>query len=339
MNHDDILPVVLFPKSVGALEADGVRNISAKIMAGHCIVARNLDRDVLVFDASARAGATALQLCENSASRSASPILDVNVADVELAGVALASSFVVAGALSDGEDARGVVELEVGHSDIRGVTETSAASVWWVATADTGPGLEVCSVSHAVVARYVANLDVLNYFEIAVVLADAAHGESKAGVPVLVLDEDVGAVGFDGDVVVTAVHNPIPKCDVVGVDDIGAVSVQRREVKAHFLLGVRAVHIYVLQQNILGMDDGHGPHLTLHKASPLDDAVLHSLEGDLMRAAGVVVGAVDEVVPDLAITVELSYPVARPMDVLATKDPSSGLVLEANGQRVVQPVL
>jgi hypothetical protein len=145
--NDIALPVVLFPKSVSALEADLVGHVAAQIVAGHCVVARDLNGDILVLDASAGTGTAALELSENSTGGSAGPIRYGNVADVELARVALASGFVVAGALCDGEDTRGVVELEVGHGDVCGVAKTSATSVRWVATADTGPGLEVCSVS------------------------------------------------------------------------------------------------------------------------------------------------------------------------------------------------
>lgn len=55
------------------------------------------------------------------------------------------------------------------------------------------------------------------------VLADAAHGESQPGVPVLVLDEDVGAVSLQRDVVVTGVDDAVSEGDVVGVDDVRAV--------------------------------------------------------------------------------------------------------------------
>jgi len=333
-----VLPVVLFPKPVSTLKADRVRDVATQVVICHRVVARDLNRDVLVLDASAWASTTALKLGKDRTGGSADPIRDCDVADVELARVALAGGFVVAGALSDGEDARGVVELEVRHGDICSVTETSAASIWWVATADTGPGLEVSCVSHTIVNCDIADGDVLNPLEFAIVLPNAAHRKTEAGVPVLVLDENVGAVGFGRDVIVAAVNHPVAEGDVVGVDNIGAIGIQRGEVESNLLLRIRAVHIHVLQQDIFGMNDSHGPHLTLHEAGSLDNAVLHALERDLMRTARVVVGAVDKIIPDLAISVERTDIMARPMDVLTTEDPSGGLVLEANGQRVVEPV-
>ena len=87
------------------------------------------------------------------------------------------------------------------------------------------------------------------------------------------------------------------------------------------------------------MNDGHSPHLALYKSCLLDDAVLHALEGDLMRSPGIVVGAINEIVPDLAVAIECAVPEAIPMNVLTAKDPSSGLVLETDRQRVVEPVV
>lgn len=87
------------------------------------------------------------------------------------------------------------------------------------------------------------------------------------------------------------------------------------------------------------MDDRHGPHLTLYKSCFLDNAVLHALERDLMRPPGIVVGSIDKIVPDLAVAIECAVPEAIPMDILAAKYPSSGLVLETDRQRVVEPVV
>jgi hypothetical protein len=48
---------------------------------------------------------------------------------------------------------------------------------------------------------------------------------------------------------------------------------------------------------------------------------------------------IDKVVPNLTIAVERAIAKAIPVDVLATKDPSSGLILKAYRQRIVKPVV
>lgn len=59
------------------------------------------------------------------------------------------------------------------------------------------------------------------------VLADAAYGESKTGVEIAVLDQDVGAVRLERDAVVAVVDYPVPECDVVDVDCIGTVGLAK----------------------------------------------------------------------------------------------------------------
>lgn len=308
-------------------------------MVGHRVVAWDLNGDVIEFDTSAWAGTAALKLTKDSTGRSTSPVGYGDVVDVELAGVAFARSLVVACALSDCKDTGGVVELEVGHSNVSCIAETSSASVRWITAADTSPCLEVGCVAHAIVDGDIANSDVLDVFEFSVVLTDAAHSKTKTGVPILVLDEDVGAVGLCGDIIIAAIDYPVAEGDIVRVDDIGAISVERREVEANLLLCICAVDIHVFEYDVLRVNDGHSPHLALYKSCLLDDAVLHALKRDLMRPPGIVVGAINEIVPDLAVAIECAVPEAIPMNVLAAEDPSSGLVLETDRQRVVEPVV
>jgi hypothetical protein len=79
--------------------------------------------------------------------------------------------------------------------------------------------------------------------------------------------------------------------------------------------------------------------LALDEASFLDDTVLHAFEGYLMGTSDIVVGSIDKVVPNLAIAVQRAIAKAIPVNVLATKYPSSGLILKSDGQRVVKPVV
>lgn len=58
-----------------------------------------------------------------------------------------------------------------------------------------------------------------------------------------------------------------------------------------------------------------------------------------MRSTGVIVCAIDEVVPDLAIPIQRTGAKPFPRNILAAEVPSTGLVLVPDGQRVVQPVL
>ena len=308
-------------------------------MVGHCVVAWDLNGDIFELDASAWASTAALKLTKDSTGGGASPVGDSNVMDVKLAGVAFAGSLVIACALSDRKDTGGVVELEVGHSNVGCIAETSSTTVRWIAAAYTSPCFEISCVAHAIVDGDIANSDVLDVFKFAIVLTDAAHSEAKTSVPVLVLDEDVGTVGLCRDVVIAAINYPVAEGDIVRVNDIGTISVERREVEANLLLCVCAVDIHVFEQDILRVNDSHGPHLALHESCFLDDTVLHALKRDLMRSPREIIFAINFVVPNLSIAIECAIPEAVPMDVLAAKYPSSGLVLETDWQRVVEPVV
>lgn len=101
----------------------------------------------------------------------------------------------------------------------------------------------------------------------------------------MVLNENVGGVGFEGEVVIAGCDDPIAGCDVVRKHYIGTISVERREVEANVLRGISAVDVDVLKQDVLGVDDSHRPHLALHKAGLLDNTVRQAFESDLMRSA------------------------------------------------------
>ncbi|KAJ8127842.1 hypothetical protein O1611_g5796 [Lasiodiplodia mahajangana] len=307
-------------------------------MAGHGVVARDISGHIIVLDAGARACTTALKRTKHGASRSTRPVLEGDIADVKLAGVTLTTSTIVASALGYGEDTRGVDKLEIGQGDVSGVSKASPATVRGVATGNTSPGLEVGSVSHAIVNSHVTNSHVLNRFVSTIVLTDTSQGKPEASVPILVLYENVGAVCLCGDVVVATVDGPVTEGDIVRVDNISSVGVERGEVESDFPLGISAVDVYVLEQNILRVDDGHCPHLGLDKTRLLNDAIFHARVRDLVRATGVVVGTIDEVIPNLAVAIQSTIAKTSPVDVLTAKNPSSGLVLVTDRQRVIEPV-
>lgn len=90
------------------------------------------------------------------------------------------------------------------------------------------------------------------------------------------------------------------------------------------------------------MNRGSGsdlPHLTLQKIESLDNRVGRIPHRDLVRATRIVGRAVDEIIPDLAITIEGAISMPIPMEVVAPELPGSGLVLIAHRQRVVEPVV
>jgi hypothetical protein len=81
------------------------------------------------------------------------------------------------------------------------------------------------------------------------------------------------------------------------------------------------------------------PHLTLNKPQALDNRVSHTSIGNRVWASGVVVRAIDEVIPHLAVPIQGSLPVTIPCDALSTEQPGTALVLVAHRKGVVEPVL
>lgn len=81
------------------------------------------------------------------------------------------------------------------------------------------------------------------------------------------------------------------------------------------------------------------PHLTLNKSQLLNNSVSHTSKGDRVWATGIVVGAVDVVIPHLAIAIKSPVPVSIPGNPLSTEQPGTALVLVAHREGVVEPVL
>lgn len=81
------------------------------------------------------------------------------------------------------------------------------------------------------------------------------------------------------------------------------------------------------------------PHLTLDESQLLNDSVSHTSKGDRVWPSRVVVGAVDVVIPHLSVAIQSSNAMAIPPDALSTEQPGAALVLVANGEGVVEPVL
>jgi hypothetical protein len=143
--------------------------------------------------------------------------------------------------------------------------------------------LDISAISHIVRAD-VASGDILDGFEDIVVLTDATNGNSEASVEVTVFDQDVGTVGFHGNRVISVGHIPTTESDVVCIDYVRAVGIERTEFKPYRLVA-SAVYIYIFEKNVLTVDHGHSPHLGVDESGTQKVAVFRSSDGDLMRSA------------------------------------------------------
>lgn len=161
-------PRVLLPWQTSTVEASRINNIITQVIRR----ARAIDRvnDINLIDHDARAGArgAALDVAHNITGGSAGPVEQAQVADVELARVAAARRRVVAGALSDGEYARRVLEVEVLESDVGGVAQAAAAAVGRVAGCVARPRLDVGAIAHVLVDGDVADRHVLDGLKLSV---------------------------------------------------------------------------------------------------------------------------------------------------------------------------
>lgn len=70
----------------------------------------------------------------------------------------------------------------------------------------------------------VATGHILDRFELAIHLTNAPKGDSGSPVELAVFDQNVGRVCLWRDCVVAVVYNPPAEGDVVGVDNVSAIS-------------------------------------------------------------------------------------------------------------------
>ncbi|CCF37278.1 hypothetical protein CH063_08652, partial [Colletotrichum higginsianum] len=184
-----------------------------------------------------------------------------------------------------------------------------------------------------VVQRHVPREDVLDVLELAGELPDGPHGDAGAAEELAVVDADVARVGLDGDRVVPVRHDPPPEGDVVRVHRVRAVRVERVVLR-----GGCAVHVHVLEHEVLRVHDVHRPHLALDEPEPPDDRVREAPEVDVHRPPGHVGSPLVQVVPHLTVAVQSPDPVAFPHHAVAAKVPDRALVLEPHGHRHGEPV-
>ena len=116
----------------------------------------------------------------------------------------------------------------------------------------------------------------------------------------------------------------------------------KREVRTagYYVAGV--VDKDILPCAMVAVDDGHGPHLTAQEVQAFDHRIGEAIEGDSVRAAGVI-GCVfllfDPLVPVIAVSVEGTDTMAIDTDVIPAEHKRCGLVLVAIRNRCVKPVL
>lgn len=179
--------------------------------------------------------------------------------------------------------------------------------------------------------------DIFNNFNLARILSDATHGESLTVVKSAIGNINICGILFHADAIVAVVDCPAEKCDVVGVHGIDAVGVDVG-AKIAIAVGAGGVDVNVLEENLFGAGDCHGPHLGLEEVEAFDDGVFGVGDEDGMRSAVEVAFAFVVVVPDLAVAVQSSMSVAVEVEVLAAEMPGCGLVLEADGHGVCEPI-
>lgn len=69
------------------------------------------------------------------------------------------------------------------------------------------------------------------------------------------------------------------------------------------------------------------PHLTLQKPNPLEHAITGPCDRDLVRPTWIVVRPIDEIIPNLAISIQRPVTVAVPSHIIPSKEPRRALVL------------
>lgn len=290
-------PRVLLPRFSSAVEPRRIHDRIAQVYVWNSAVRRgNNPVHLINHNTSARTRCTALHIGHHATGRRPGPIPQSQVSNIELGRVAVATRGIIARALRHSKDPTGIPQHEVLQCHICCIPQPTATTIGRISTADASPGLEVGTIPH-VVDGDVASSDVFDNLIHPIILTNAADRNAQAGVEVAVFDEDVRTVGFRADGIVPIVDSPSTEGNVIRVNSVSAVGVEGGKVEADLLFGVGRVDIYPLEKDVLGMDDSHGPHLALHEADRVEDAVLRSRDGDLVWPAWVVVGAVDEVVP------------------------------------------
>lgn len=251
------------------------------------------------------------------------------ILELELAGLAILTqvSLVVFALPHEEGLLAGTVEVDVLNDNVLSDTEATTAAVGWVTLGDTAPRLEVDGVS-GVVHGQVLGEEIVDVLVFTVVLADRANGEALAAPELAVEHLDVARVALERDAVVARGDLPAQKGNVVRVDGVDAVRVERVPLASR---GV--VDVDVGELEVLGVGDRHGPHLALHEAHALHHRVGHVAPVDHHGAMRQVTLVLGPIVPNLSVAVEGANAVAVPMDVVAAKVPDGALVLEANWHR------
>jgi hypothetical protein len=184
------------------------------------------------------------------------------------------------------------------------------------------------------ITRNIPNNNILNRLKHTFQLSYTTKRYSKPTIKCAVPNQNVGAVGFDSDTIISIRDRPACQLDIIRVYGVAAVGIAAYGPR---VAGI--ININILKKNILAMDYCHGPafvrlhyfkseqmggdapHLALHESDSFKNGVLRIPYSDCVRTPGVVASAVDERVPSLPTAVECAIPVALKVDVFSTKDP------------------
>jgi hypothetical protein len=69
------------------------------------------------------------------------------------------------------------------------------------------------------------------------------------------------------------------------------------------------------------------PHLTLQKPNPLENAITGPGDCDLVGPTWIIVCPIDEIIPNLSISIQRPVTVAVPSHIIPSKEPGRALVL------------
>lgn len=213
------LSAILLPGGTSAVESNR-RQVVTQVLAGSSSVDSVGDVDASDLHTRARTRSTALHTSNHIADSSAGPVLQANIAKVELARVTASGCAIVAGALGDSIDAGVVLQDKVGEGDVGCIANATTSAIGRISSRVASPCLYVCAVSHVVRAD-VTSSDVFNVFESVIILTDTANSNAQTHIEVTVFDQNVGTVGLHGDRVISVGHAPATEGNIVRIHGVG----------------------------------------------------------------------------------------------------------------------
>jgi len=123
------------------------------------------------------------------------------------------------------------MHLKGAKRDVLRVSQAATSAVGWEAGVDASPRLDPCAPDR-VMQDYVLCGDVLDHFDLARILADAAHCERETIVESAIGDVNIGRVLLHADGIIPVVDDPAQESDAVCVHGLRrqSVGVMRSDV-------------------------------------------------------------------------------------------------------------